>query len=182
MCAIIMSSSMKSVPNIINNTEWRVFLLVWANAGTFSISGGWHPECASVCRLLWQLVWGMQGWFHLLYEDWEVAIGAANGMPNSCPEGSQCRTFGELFGNGQGLCNRLWGPSWNYSTDTDNCTVMAFDNSMANPNYRLTFPRSGSLSTVILGSTVMQVLAILLMYLVLTVAAINASYWILYCM
>ena len=125
------------------------------------------PVCADYC----------DSWFEACkddftcYDNWEEAYNNASGMPNSCPEDSQCLKFSEVFADGRGLCNRMWGTSYSYSTDMDNCTVMAFDNTMPNPNYRLTFPRSGSLSTMVLGSNVMQVSA-MLMYLLLTVAAI----------
>ena len=52
----------------------------------------------------------------------------------------------------------IWGNSIFYSTNSDNCTVMAFDNNMANPNFKLTFPQSGSMSVVKLGSTMIPLL------------------------
>ena len=128
------------------------------------------PVCAGYC----------DSWFEACKDDltcfdnWEEAYTNASGMPNHCPEDSLsfCRKFSEVFADGKELCNRMWGTSYSYSTDMDNCTVMAFDNNMTNPNYRLMFPRSGSLSTMVLGhSNVMQVSA-MLVYLLLTVAVI----------
>ena len=126
------------------------------------------PVCVDYC----------DSWFdackddHTCFDNWEDAYDNASGMPNHCPEDSQCRKFSEVFADGKELCNRMWGTSYSYSTDMDNCTVMAFNNTMSNPNYRLTFPRSGGLSTVVLGSNVTQVSA-MLVYLLLVVATIK---------
>ena len=61
-------------------------------------------------------------------------------LTSSCPPNPNCRTYREVYGDGRGLCNKIWGSDYVYSTDRDNCTVMAFDNSMGNPNFKLTFP------------------------------------------
>ena len=66
----------------------------------------------------------------------------------------------QMYGSGEGLCNKMWGEAFYYSSDTDNCTVMVFNSSMINPNIRLTFPEilpgvsgNGSIqSTMVYGS------------------------------
>ena len=143
------------------------------------------PVCADYC----------DAWFDACkddltcVEDWLADFDYAIDGNNSCPANSTCVTFREMYGNGEGLCNRMWGTAFHYSTDTDNCTVMAFNNSMPNPNYRLTFPRasmpttesriqvtfgsiprSGSTSTLMLDSVVMY--GSLLLMSLLTAAAI----------
>ena len=123
------------------------------------------PVCADYC----------DSWFEACkddltcYDDWEVAYYNAAGMPNGCPVDSPCQKFSAIFADGKELCNRLWGSSYMYSTDSDNCIVMTFDNRMPNPNFRLTFPSSGSSS---MDSNMMQI-STTLIYLLLTVAAIN---------
>ena len=123
------------------------------------------PVCADYC----------DSWFEACkddltcYDDWEVAYYNASGMPNHCPVDSSCKKFSATFADGKELCNRMWGSSYVYSTDSDNCTVMAFDNRMPNPNFRLTFPRSRSLS---MDSNMIQI-STKLVYLLLIVAAIN---------
>ena len=75
-------------------------------------------------------------------EDWVANFNFTEGV-NECPAEHTCRTFAEVYGNAEGLCNRMWGPTYFYSTDKNNCTVMTFNSSMPNPNFQLTFPKSG---------------------------------------
>ena len=75
-----------------------------------------------------------------------------------------CHMFEEEYGNGEGLCNQFLGDLVFYSSDSDNFTVMAFDNSLPNPNFKLTFPRSDTVSismTAKLGSIVIPLLMFL---------------------
>ena len=78
-------------------------------------------------------------------DDWEMSLdqAVAEGA-NTCPPDQQCMTFEQLFSDGRGLCNRLWGDSFVYSEDEDNCTVMAFDPDQPNPNFQLSFESAGS--------------------------------------
>ena len=78
---------------------------------------------------------------HVLSIGWKTEFD--EGFKNRCPANSTCHTFREEYGDGRGLCNQIWGNSIFYSTNKDNCTVMAFNSSMPNPNYKLTFPHSG---------------------------------------
>ena len=93
------------------------------------------PVCASYCNR----------WFEACrddftcVEDWLADFDYAVDGANSCPANASCVTFEETYGNGEGLCNRMWGSAFVYSTDEDNCTVMAFDNTDGNPNYELSF-------------------------------------------
>ena len=34
-----------------------------------------------------------------------------------------CHTFHEVYINGEGLCNRMWGSAYHYSTTRENCGV-----------------------------------------------------------
>ena len=95
------------------------------------------PVCADYC----------DAWFdackndRTCVENWLDDFDFAEDGNNSCPDNSTCTTFRERYGNGEGLCSRMWGKAFIYSTNMDNCTVMAFNNTISNPNYRLTFPR-----------------------------------------
>ena len=82
---------------------------------------------------------------------------------NTCPSNSQCITFEERYGDARGLCNQMWGNAFFYSEDEDNCTVMAFDGTMANPNFQLSFPtdagqKVGVASWALLAGVVLAIL------------------------
>jgi len=98
------------------------------------------PVCASYC----------DRWFEACkddltcVEDWLADFSFAANGSNSCPANSNCTTFKERYGDAEGMCNRMWGSAFVYSTDTSNCTVMKFDSETANPNFLLSFPAPAS--------------------------------------
>ena len=94
------------------------------------------------------------------FDNWLESYDAAS-ILTECSAPYTCRTFHEIFKDGKGLCNQLWGDSYVYSTDMDNCTVMAFNSNMSNPNFKLTFPKSGSLSRMVFSLIVIYSLALL---------------------
>ncbi|KAK3728624.1 hypothetical protein QZH41_011692, partial [Actinostola sp. cb2023] len=49
----------------------------------------------------------------------------------SCPKNSKCQTFAQFYKNAEGLCNKMWGPSFKYEKSS-NCMLMDFKG--ANPN------------------------------------------------
>lgn len=116
------------------------------------------PVCASYC----------DDWFEACQDDltcvenWLEDFDFAINGDNSCPANSTCVTFREMYGNAEGLCNRMWGNAFYYSNDVDNCTVMAFDNTMGNPNYRLTFPSSGNAGSMMKMSSALAVFGAML--------------------
>jgi hypothetical protein len=79
---------------------------------------------------------------HASVENWLHEFAKIANGTNICPmdSGSGCVTFQEMYGAGEGLCNKMWGKAFYYSSDTDNCTVMEFEGGMVNPNIRLSFP------------------------------------------
>ncbi len=77
-------------------------------------------------------------------EDWLADFDYAVNGNNTCPVNSTCVTFEEMYRDGQGLCNRMWGNAFVYSEDSSNCTVMTFDGTGPNPNFLLSFPTAGS--------------------------------------
>ena len=120
------------------------------------------PVCADYC----------DAWFEACKDDmtcvesWWTEFNFEDGSnANSCPDGSTCRTFQDVYRDGEGLCNMIWGDQLIYSTNSENCTVMTFDNSFPNPNFNLAFPQSSSLSVVKSGSTMIYG-AVILMLLV----------------
>ena len=122
------------------------------------------PVCSDYCN----------NWFDACKDDmtcvehWLEDFVFDQGFTNRCPSNpdTSCRTFRQEYGNGEGLCNQIWGNSIFYSDDNDNCTVMSFDSNLPNPNFKLLFPRSGSISVVKLGSIIIP----LLMFLVIAAA------------
>lgn len=43
-----------------------------------------------------------------------------------CPNGSACRTFEDVYTNGEGLCTTMWGSAFKYETDASKCMLMNF--------------------------------------------------------
>ena len=103
------------------------------------------PICASYCNL----------WFdacrtdRTCVVDWLADFDYTLDGNNTCPADSTCRTFEEVYGDGEGLCNLMWGDAFFFSEDVDNCTVMAFDNAMPNPNFQLSFPNMATRGVVL---------------------------------
>ena len=117
------------------------------------------PVCADYCN----------AWFEACKDDltcvenWLEDFDFAENGNNSCPANSSCVTFSEMYGSGQGICNKMWGVAFYYSTDTDNCTVMAFNNTMTNPNYRLTFPgTSGSQRVKVVYGLILVMMSVII--------------------
>ena len=135
--------------------------------GYFKVGmGGFRhvPVCASYCN----------DWFEACKNDmtcvdnWlDSLIQAFDEGMNTCPQppSESCMTYGELYGDGRGLCDRLWKGNLFYSEDEDNCTVMAFDPNMPNPNYQLTFP-SGAATTLMSSAWMIGVHAFVLVMLI----------------
>ena len=114
------------------------------------------PVCASYC----------DEWFeacrndHTCVENWLDTL--ERGIPNdNCPANSTCVTFAEMFENGRGLCNRMWGNTFFYSEDEDNCTVMEFDPTMPNPNLLLTFAGGEMIQSSILITGILMLVSII---------------------
>ena len=84
-------------------------------------------------------------------EDWLADFHFEEDGTNRCPANSTCVTFQQMYGDGRGLCNRMWGRAFFYETNRDNCTVMRFNSTQPNPNSLLTFP-SGTLTVQVTGA------------------------------
>ncbi|CAH1773994.1 unnamed protein product [Owenia fusiformis] len=87
------------------------------------------PVCKSYC----------DDWFNACKDDmtcvenWMEDFDYTKGE-NHCPADSTCKTFADMYGNAEGLCNKMWGHAFTYSTDSSNCMVMSFDPTNGNPN------------------------------------------------
>ena len=87
------------------------------------------PICASYCN----------NWFNACRLDKTCVVNwlkdfnfTSNG--NHCPSGSECKTFEAMYGNGEGLCNNMWGNVFYYEEDETSCMLMHFDKTCKNPN------------------------------------------------
>ena len=141
--------------------------------GHFTTSSGvvmGIPVCAEYCDAWFEACKDDLSCGELVYHDISVDF------TSSCPQNSICRTYREVYQDGRGLCNNIFGSDFVYSTDRDNCTVMAFNNSMANPNFKLMFPRSSSVShTVTKWDSILSQGLALLIYITIA-AGVHAFY------
>lgn len=54
-----------------------------------------------------------------------------------CPTSNECETYTQKYGNGKGLCEKMWGNSYKYvkaNKEKDNCMVLWFAPGTENPN------------------------------------------------
>ncbi|KAL9985161.1 hypothetical protein ACROYT_G007531 [Oculina patagonica] len=84
------------------------------------------PICADYC----------DNWFDACKDDFTCAEDWINDFNYtssvySCPKASKCRNFSEIYTDGKGLCEKMWGNSFIYEK-SDNCMVMWFNGT--NPN------------------------------------------------
>jgi folate receptor len=119
------------------------------------------PICAEYCDAWFDACQDDFTCFENWLEEYDPSLGIT-----TCPASFTCRTFRDVYRDGRGLCDTIWGTVYAYSADADNCTVMAFNNTLPNPNYDLTFPRSGNLSKLNLGPT--WIMSALLIFLLIT--------------
>ena len=123
------------------------------------------PICAEYCDAWFDACQDDLTCFENWLEEYDPSLGIAN-----CPAPFKCHTFHEVYRDGRGLCDTIWGTVYAYSTDADNCTVMAFNNTMPNPNYNLTFPKSASLLVKLQGPTLVYniIMSSLLVFLLVS--------------
>lgn len=107
--------------------------------GAFQSSLNRVPLCAGYC----------DSWFNACADDlscvqnWAFGEYATsyqknkNGVNvtiNECPANSTCKTFKDLYTNGEGLCNILWGGSFNYTKNTELCLTPGYQRVNAEVN------------------------------------------------
>ena len=64
---------------------------------------------------------------------------------NLCPVDAMCKNYSEMYGNGKGLCEKMWGSSYKYTeqnANKDNCMVFWFTPGTENPNRRVNNTRA----------------------------------------
>ena len=102
---------------------------------TFPSAFNCVPVCSEFC----------DNWFTACADDmscvsnWITDWDTAENGSNFCPENSTCSTFSELYTDGRGLCETLWGNSFLYSNDSVSdpnrlCLVPSFPVGQTNPN------------------------------------------------
>lgn len=88
------------------------------------------PICSRYCDAMYDACKNDQTCVENWFADFDYTLGE-----NHCPKNSKCRTFADVYGNGIGLCNKMWGNAFYYETDNTKCMVMNFDpNCKENPN------------------------------------------------
>ncbi|XP_046401662.1 folate receptor alpha-like isoform X2 [Ischnura elegans] len=81
-------------------------------------------------------------WFKDCYDDftctdnWSRNFKWSNGR-NTCPEGSTCRTFAEVYGTATNFCSKVWDHSWKPVPDEEPCMRLWFNPAGGNPNVRV---------------------------------------------
>lgn len=106
-------------------------LLPWAMEGPYGpflqgvpICGNFCDEWFDACRF--ELTCATD-WLDFEFEfDLDGFLFDATTGQITCSEQSECLTFEERYGNGEGLCNSMWASSFTYS-DQDECLVFADD-------------------------------------------------------
>lgn len=53
---------------------------------------------------------------------------------NHCPEGSECKTFKDMWGTAKNFCENIWDNSWKYTPNPQPCMRIWFDAANGNPN------------------------------------------------
>lgn len=116
------------------------------------------PICSSYCN----------DWFNACKDDKtcvENWLGGFNSTSSGyhCPENSkECKTFSEVYKNGEGLCNKMWGDAFVYTKDTGNCMKFHFDASKESPNKHV---RPASTSSVMFSPILLITLMLLVSWL-----------------
>ena len=86
---------------------------------------------------------------------------------NKCPWGAKCKTYAEMYGSGQNLCEKMWGDSYRYvkkDKNVNNCMKMWFTPGFENPNANVvefsSSPSPNVLSSILLLAVVYAVIAL----------------------
>ena len=88
------------------------------------------PICASYCN----------AWFDACRSDKTCVVDWLNDFNYTeseyhCPSDSVCKTFEEVYKNGKGLCDSMWGTAFTFEEDETACMLMHFDQEKCNnPN------------------------------------------------
>ncbi|CAH2225923.1 folate receptor beta [Pelobates cultripes] len=72
-------------------------------------------------------------------DNWHVGWNWTGGI-NKCPEGSQCRTIGDVYGSASNFCETVWSNSYKYTTHkrgSGQCLQVWFNVTDGNPNVKV---------------------------------------------
>lgn len=74
------------------------------------------PVCGDYCNDWYKACENDQtcvaNWYHINYTD----------VAQNCPKSSTCKTFKQMYGSGEQLCNKMWGESFRYVDSKCPCT------------------------------------------------------------
>ena len=110
----------------------------WKGSEVLSLSG--LPICAAYCDDWFEackdVLLCAQNWI----TDFNPTIDPVTGRFHCVNE--TCRTFAQCYRNGEGMCETMWGDSFQYDEDNTNCMVMLFTG--GNPNSNVMKDASGA--------------------------------------
>jgi folate receptor len=103
------------------------------------IVGPWDLQNVPICDYY------CDAWFEACKDDytcqgdwspsaWENPKGHENGLAYYC-NATECQTYSSMYGDSKGLCEKIWGNTFQYSSDHDTCYLMWW-NGTKNPNAR----------------------------------------------
>lgn len=77
-------------------------------------------------------------WYNACQNDKFCTDGVTNSyfsVPETVCAGANCKTFKQIYGSGQAMCEVMWAGSFKYSTNEANAFTMSFDpNAPVSPN------------------------------------------------
>ena len=87
------------------------------------------PLCASDCL----------NWFNDCSQDYTCTDNWVRNFDwsrsgNTCPVGSSCKTFQQVYLTAENFCERVWDHSWKVTPDNEHCMRLWFNGSAGNPN------------------------------------------------
>lgn len=108
------------------------------------------PICSNYC----------DKWYEACKDDstcvtnWESGFVIV-GKHYACPNTSKCNTFKEVYKNGAGICNKMWGPSFSYHNASASCYTMgpAHTKSAANAMQPMTFLSGIAMIAVVVSAS-----------------------------
>ncbi|XP_041358180.1 folate receptor gamma-like isoform X2 [Gigantopelta aegis] len=73
--------------------------------------------------------------------DWSSGFNWTTGS-NTCPTGSECKPFHEIYPDANAFCEQVWGQAWKVVPDNQPCMYTWFDGDRGNPNDKVALERA----------------------------------------
>ncbi|GAB1602882.1 folate receptor gamma-like, partial [Argonauta hians] len=99
------------------------------------------PLCESTCQRWWDSCKDDE----TCSENWMRGFNWTTGE-NTCPTGSKCRKFSEVFKTANNFCEKVWDHSWKVVSNKL-CFVLWFDENKENPNYAVALQKALQLTS-----------------------------------